>query len=282
MKATQFEYYRPKSVAEAVKLLADLAPLDGRIIAGGQTLVPMMAFRLARPAHLIDINSIPELCDLKVAEGKLCIGATVRHATLERGKGSGVLDRYLAFVAHHIAHAPIRSRGTFCGSVANSDPASEWCLVTVTLAGEIVAASRNGHRTILADTFFFGPMTNALASDEMIVEVRLPVLSDTTRCGFYEVSRVAGGFAMAAAAVVYDVKDGRVRSPRLGIGGIESTPRRMAAAEALMEGKSPTEIDIRRVAEIAAETVEPMEEDDGFKRHLVRTVTARALKRTLA
>jgi len=285
MKAAQFEYHRAMAVAEAVDLLAETAADEGRIIAGGQSLVPMMAFRLARPAHLIDINRIPGLDAVTRRGDMLCIGATVRHAKLEHRRDAGVLDRFLAHVARNIAHPPIRNRGTFCGSVANSDPASEWCLLTVTLDAEIVAVSRRGTRDLAAGFFYSGPMSNALAPDEMIVEVRLPVMPDTARWGFSEVSRVAGGFAMAAAAVTWRVEDGRIAAARVGIGGVEGSPRRCGAAEAELDGRRIGEINVEKVAQAAARDVNPMEDAQygaEFKRHLARTVTTRAVERALS
>jgi aerobic carbon-monoxide dehydrogenase medium subunit len=285
MKAAQFEYHRAMAVEEAVELLAETAADDGRIIAGGQSLVPMMAFRLARPAHLIDINRIPGLNAVTTRGDKLCIGATVRHAMLERSRERGPLNRFLAYVAQNIAHPPIRNRGTFCGSVANSDPASEWCLLTVTLDAEIVATSRRGTRGLAAKSFYYGPMSTALAPDEMIVEVRLPIMPETARWGFAEVSRVAGGFAMAAAAVTWRVDDDRITDARVGVGGVEGAPRRCAAAEAELNGRQVGEIDMEKVAQAAARDVNPMDDgqyDADFKRHLARTVTARAVARALS
>src|SRR5579871_3704619 len=141
MKPAPFEYHAPKTVDEAVALLAKVASADGRILAGGQSLVPTMAFRLARPAHLIDINGIAALKRLAVADGKLAIGACVRHAAFYQPVVDGPLGRLLARVVRNIAHHPIRTRGTFCGSLANADPASEWCLIAATLGADMVALS---------------------------------------------------------------------------------------------------------------------------------------------
>src|SRR5215510_105961 len=197
MKPAAFRYHAPTTVAQAVALLAEVAPDDGRVLAGGQSLVPTMAFRLARPAHLVDINRIAELDRLAVADGRLSIGAGVRHAAFHRPVIDGPLGRLLSFVVRHIAHYPIRTRGTFCGSLAHADPASEWCLAAVTLGVEIVVASRHGRRVIAADDFFEGMMTTALAEDELLLEARLPLLPRGTRFGFYEFSRRAGDYALA-------------------------------------------------------------------------------------
>src|SRR6202521_81342 len=147
MKSVPFVRHVPKTVAEATAMLAEFGPKDGRVLAGGQSLVPIMAFRLARPAHLVDINGIEALGRLGVDGGKLCIGGCVRHAAFHKPVVEGPLGRLLANVVQHIAHYPIRTRGTFCGSVAHADPASEWCLVVAALDGEMVARSTAGTRT---------------------------------------------------------------------------------------------------------------------------------------
>src|SRR5262245_43284577 len=171
MKPAAFRYHAPKTVEEAVAMLAELAPQDGRVLAGGQSLVPIMAFRLARPAHLVDINSVAALRRLNAGDGKLAIGAGIRHAAFYEAVAEGPLGRLLSTVVRHIGHHPIRTRGTFCGSLAHADPASEWCLVAATLDAEMVAQSQRGTRTIAARDFFGGIMSTALAEDELLSEV---------------------------------------------------------------------------------------------------------------
>src|SRR5271170_2594276 len=227
MKPAAFRYHAPKTVDEAVALLAEVAPQDGRVLAGGQSLVPTMAFRLARPAHLVDINGIDALDRIAVAGGKLVIGACVRHSAFQRPVCEGPLGGLLAGVVRHIGHYPIRNRGTFCGSLAHADPASEWCLVLAALDGEILAKSARGERVIAARDFFKGIMTTALADDELLVEARIPMLAADTRCGFYEFSRRAGDFAMAAALGAYRVEGGKIVEPRVAVGGVEPSPRRI-------------------------------------------------------
>jgi len=208
MKPAPFRYHAPKTIEEAVDTLAEVAGDDGRVLAGGQSLVPIMAFRLARPAHLVDINGVEALRRLAVDGDKLSIGACVRHAAFHKPVVGGPLGRLLAKVVRHIAHYPIRTRGTFCGSIAHADPASEWCLVAATLGAEMVARSKRGQRIIAADDFFEGIMTTALAEDEILTAVRLPIISDQTRFGFVEFNRRAGDFAIVAALVTVRVADG--------------------------------------------------------------------------
>jgi carbon-monoxide dehydrogenase medium subunit len=285
MKPAAFRYHAPKTVDEAVALLAEVAPQDGRVLAGGQSLVPTMAFRLAKPTHLVDINGVEALRRIAVADGKLIIGACVRHAAFHRPVCDGPLGKLLTAVVHHIAHYPIRNRGTFCGSLANADPASEWCLVMTALDGEIIAKSARGERSIAARDFFKGVMSTALRDDELLVEARLPMLSADTRCGFYEFSRRAGDFALASALGVYRVEDGKITEPRVAIGGVEPNPRRIPEAERALAGAAPGDEAFRAAAVAATAAVDPLEDittSAEFRRDLVLAVTRRALERAAA
>lgn len=266
-------------------LLADVAPRDGRILAGGQSLVPTMAFRLARPGHLVDINGVEALNRLETKDNKLCIGACVRHATFQQAAVGGPLGKLLSNVVRHIAHYPIRTRGTFCGSIANADPASEWCTVAVCLGAEMVARSARGTRVIAVQDFFQGIMTTSLAEDELLTEVRLPLLSADTRFGFYEFNRRAGDFAIAMALTTYRLRDGKVAEPRITVGGAEPHPRRMADAEKSLAGCPVKPESFAAAADLAAAGVDPMEDavtNAEYRRDLVRTVTRRALEQTIA
>ncbi len=285
MKPAAFRYHAPKTVDEAIALLAEFAADDGRVLAGGQSLVPTMAFRLARPAHLVDINGVEALNRIAVADGKLVIGACVRHSAFHKPVCEGPLGKLLTDVVHHIAHYPIRNRGTFCGSLAHADPASEWCLVLAALDGEVVAQSVRGARTIAARGFFKGIMTTALRDDELLVEARLPLLPAGTRCGFYEYSRRAGDFALAAAVGLYRLDGGKITEPRLAIGGAEVNPRRIAQAERALAGAAPGHQAFRAAAQAAMEAIDPMEDvinSAEFRRDLVLAVARRALERAAA
>jgi aerobic carbon-monoxide dehydrogenase medium subunit len=282
VKPAPFVYHAPKTVEDAVAKLAELGPQDGRVLAGGQSLVPMMAFRMARPAHLIDINLVAGLDRLAIESDKLSICACVRHAAFHSPVAPGPTGALLSSVVSNIAHYPIRLRGTFCGSLAHADPASEWCLTAVTLGAEIVAASSRGRRVIAADDYFEGMMATALADDELLLETRLPLLPPDTRFGFYEFSRRVGDYAIAMALVTFRIKNGVVIEPRVGIGGVEGRPRRNSAAEAALAGRKANNQNFRDAAEAAAAVVQPMEDvhsDAAFRRDLVRAVTRRALER---
>jgi carbon-monoxide dehydrogenase medium subunit len=255
---------------EAIGLLAHYAPRDGRILAGGQSLVPAMALRLATPAHLIDINDVAGLGRFSTRENTLAIGACVRHSAFERPIVEGPLGELLATVVRHIAHYPIRTRGTFCGSLAHADPASEWCLVAATLDARMTAGSTRGTRTIAAHDWFQGLMTTCLVRDELLLEARLPLLPQGTRFGFNEFIRRSGDFAVAMALVVIGAK------PRIGVGGVEARPRRIPEAEAALARGS-----VEDAAEAAARAVDPMSDQHysaAYRRDLVRTVVRRALQ----
>ena len=282
MKPAAFRYHAPKTIDEAVALLAEVAPQDGRVLAGGQSLVPTMAFRLAKPTHLVDINGVAALKRLAVEGDKLVIGAGVRHAAFHQPVCDGPLGKLLTNVVRHIAHYPIRNRGTFCGSLAHADPASEWCLVLAALDGDVVARSARGERVIAARDYFQGIMTTALQEDELLVEARLPILPEGTRCGFYEFSRRAGDFAMSAAVGVYRVEGGKMVEPRLAVGGAEPSPRRIAEAEAALADAAPGDQAFRAAAAAAAAAVDPMEDittSADYRRDLVLAVSRRALER---
>src|SRR5262245_49422462 len=203
MKPAPFIHHAPKTLDEAVKILAEVAPKDGRVLAGGQSLVPIMAFRLAKPGHLVDINDVAGLDKIAGNDKFLTIGACVRHAAFHKSVTDNPLGRLLRTVAHHIAHYPIRVRGTFCGSLAHADPASEWCLVAATLDATLVARSTRGERTIPAKQFFTGIMSTALAEDELLVEARLPLLAKDARMGFNEFHSRVGALHMEAAVEAF-------------------------------------------------------------------------------
>ena len=281
MKPARFQWHRPGTSAEAAAILAHVAPEDGRVLAGGQSLLPAMALRMARPGHLVDINAIPELAQLAVGQGLLRIGATVRHAAFHHPVAPGPLGVLLAEVVRHIAHWPIRTRGSFGGSLCHADPASEWPLVATVLGAEITALSIRGARRIAAADFLRAPLETALAPDELLQVVALPLLPDDACFGFEEVARRAGDFAQAMALVVLrrDVA-GRIVEARIGIGGVEPVPRRLPRVEALVNGAAPSAGLAAEAGAVAAAEAEPMD-DPPYRRALVRSVVGRALSRAL-
>jgi aerobic carbon-monoxide dehydrogenase medium subunit len=285
VKPASFQYHAPQTVEEAVRLLGEFAPDDGRIIAGGQSLIPTMALRMARPSHLIDINGIGELEKLSVSDGVLTIGACMRHAAFHRPVVANPLGALLSSVVKHIAHYPIRMRGTFCGSLAHADPSSEWALTAVTLGATMIAESIRGRRELDTDEFFVSIMATNLAEDELLVETRFSMLGSGTRFGFYEFSRRAGDYAVAMALVTFELVDGLIADARVGVGGAEDRPRRLREAENVLTGHPPSARIFEVAAAAAAAAVDPMEDqqaDAAYRRDLVAVVTRRALERAAA
>ena len=284
MKAPLFAYRAPRSIQEAVAAIAEADGM-GKILAGGQSLVPTMNFRLARPEMLIDINRISELDYAKPDGGKLRIGALTRHAAFERPFFEGPLARLLADVVQHIAHVPIRTRGTFTGSLAHADPASEWCLVARTLDAEMVAHGPGGERIISAADYFVTTLTTALAENELLVEARLPLLDESWTHGFCEFNRRAGDFALSMSLVALKIANGRIEKANIGIGGVEDKPVRATKAEAFLLGKSGDAAERVEAARIASEEIDPMDDMHApadYRRDLTKAMVRRALERALA
>jgi carbon-monoxide dehydrogenase medium subunit len=284
MKPAPFFRHVPRTLDEALATLAEVAGEDGRILAGGQSLVPIMAFRLAKPAHLVDINEVEGLDKLEDDGTTLTIGARVRHAAFHKPVTPNPLGRLLSYVARHIAHYPIRMRGTFCGSLAHADPSSEWCLTASTLDAVMVAKSVNGTREIRAADYFDGIMSTNLKEDELLAEVRLPLLAEDAKFGFYEFSRRAGDFAMSASLVTYRLNGGAITDAHVGVGGAEPSPRRIPEAEAELNGKAPSDAAFRAAGEAASRAIDPLEDhqtDAAYRRDLVRVVVRRALEHSL-
>lgn len=280
MKSRPFAYHYPETVKQALAMLASVSSQGGRILAGGQSLVPMMALRLADPSDLVDINGIQELNFVKIEDQFLVVGATVRHASFHRPRYEDPLNRLFAEVVRNIAHYPIRTRGTMCGSLANADPASEWCLTATVLGAMLDVRSQRAQRTISTSDFITGPMSTLLEADEMLVAIKYPLLPPDAVFGFYEFSRRKGDFALAMSLVTFCVRSGVVVGPRVGIGGVEDAPRQLAEAEKTLLGHAPSDLLFRRCAEVAAECVTPAFDEripDGNRRKLVRAVVYRSL-----
>ncbi len=283
MKPAPFVYHTPRTIKDAVSALSQHGS-DVKVLAGGQSLVPVMAFRLARPAHLVDINGIDELDYVRAEGGRLCIGARTRHAAFHKAVEPGPLGALLTNVVRNIAHWPIRMRGTFCGSLAHADASSEWCCVAATLDAEVKLTSARGARIVKAADYFKGFLTTDRADDELIVEASLPLLPAGTRFGFEEFSRRAGDYALGMSLAVVRSDGGRVVEARIGVGGAEPFPRRVRQAEAAIIGKALDKAACLAAAEAAAKAVDPMSDvqaDPEYRRDLVRAMVRRALERCI-
>jgi carbon-monoxide dehydrogenase medium subunit len=280
MKPAPFQYFAPRDLDEALDLLA-VHGEEGKVLAGGQSLVPAMNFRLARPQSLVDINRIAALDYAREEGATLRIGALARHALFEAPITEGALGALLPQMARHIAHLPIRVRGTFAGSLAHADPASEWCLLATTLDAELVAMRRGGTRVLRPGEFFLGALTTALATEELLTEIRLPLFGEGWRSGFAEFSRRAGDYALAMAAALLRFESGRVVAARIGIGGATDRPLRSAAAEAILVGSDAGREAARAAADAAAAEIDhPLEDLHAgaeYRRDLVRAMVARAV-----
>jgi CO/xanthine dehydrogenase FAD-binding subunit len=258
MKPAPFEYARPSDLGEACAMLA--AGDDGRLIAGGQSLVPLMAMRLARPKRLIDIARISELAFVRQEHECVVIGATTRQCVLEREAIVRAAVPLLAKVMPFIGHAAIRSRGTIGGSLANADPAAEIALVAVTLGATLVYRDGTASAEMAAPEFFVGPMTTALPATACLTAVRFPVWRDARiGVGFHEVCTRRSDFALAAAAaqVALD-EDGICRRVALGVGAVTARPLRLDAAAKALEGTRAEETHVREVVPAALADIEPL------------------------
>jgi len=237
MKPSQFEYHSPEGLEDALELLAQLGD-DAKVLAGGQSLIPLMSFRLAAPSHLVDVSNLREPCSIRSDRSGLAVGGTTRHAELETATSDLALHwGAFADALPLIGHLPIRTRGTVGGSIAHADPTAELPLLAATFEAVIVAQSREGRRELPASEFFRGTMTTALDPTELVVEIRFPEPPRGTVSAFEEFSERAGDFALASVCVAAACDEaGTCTWIRVGLGAVASTPVRSPAAAAAYLG----------------------------------------------
>lgn len=284
MKSSPFAYQRISSLTAAVAVLAEHGD-RAAVLAGGQSLLIDLAYRNVRPEVVLDINGIPGLAEVRVGDGQAEITALVRHRQLERTHVGDPLDRLLAAIAHHVAHPPIRARGTFVGSVAWAHPAAEWCALVTGLDGEIMVAGRSGERGIPAAEWFLGPHRTAARPDELITEIRLPLLGAGTGFGFAEHRRTHGSFAMAAAFATVHVANGRIDRARIGLANAADVPLRAHAAERVLTGEEVSEPLLAEAADAAVSAADPVREphcSPDYRRQVLRVLTHRSLRQAVA
>ena len=209
MKPPPFDYSRPKSVAEAVGLLTELGA-DGKVLAGGQSLVPLLNMRLAAPHHLVDINRLHELDYVRVSDGTVRVGALARHATVLASDEAATAQPLLRQALRLVAHATIRNRGTTLGSIVHADPSGEMTAVLALLGGSVTIASASGERTVAADEFFLGPLESAVSAGDLAIEAAFPVLAANAGTAFVEVARRHGDYAVCGVAAVVAPESTRV------------------------------------------------------------------------
>ena len=285
MYPATFEYHRASTIDDALALLA-CYPDDGKLIAGGHSLLPVMKLRFAQPAHLIDIRRVPELAGIREADGALRIGATTTHATVA---SSGVVRSrvpVLAEAAGRIGDAQVRNMGTIGGSLAHADPAADLPAVTLALGVELRVVGRNGDRTIPVDQFFTGMFTSALAPDELLVEVRVPIPGARTGGAYEKYADPASGYAVVGVAAVVTLDGGGVvQSARVALTGLASHATRLAGVEESIVGKAATPEAIEAAAQRAAEGLEMRDSGGGgvaYKANLAAVHARRALVRAVA
>ena len=279
MKAAPFEHHEPTSVSQAVSLIESLD--EPTILAGGQSLVPMLRFRLARPDTVVDINGIDELDYLREEDGYLRMGALARHADVEN---SNLIDeKYGSFAdaAPLVADPQIRNRGTIVGSIAQADPKGDWGSILIAHDGEVVAAGPDGERTVPIDELFLLPYDTSLGENELITEARVPTPEEREGSSYHKLKRKTGDYAMAgvAARLILD-EDGRIETAGIGMTAVDITNARAADAEERLEGERPSADLFEAAGELAAEQSNPESDEHGdasYKERMVEVLTQRAL-----
>jgi carbon-monoxide dehydrogenase medium subunit len=282
MKLPPFEYACPATIAEAVSLLASY-PGEAKIIAGGQSLMPMMAFRLATPSLLVDLRKLEGLDRIEIGQKDIRLGAKVRWRDILDSEGLRKAHPLLVAAIHHVAHYQIRNRGTVGGSLAHADPAAEMPGIAVACDALISIIGKAGSRVVPAEDFFLGALTTVLQPDELITEIRLPAWPASRRWGFEEFARRRGDFALGAVAVFYDEDGpGRVRDAHIGVIGVANRPLRIKQAEALLNGRAVTGALIVEAGRAVSAAVSPPDDIHAsaeYRRALAGTLTERALMR---
>jgi carbon-monoxide dehydrogenase medium subunit len=281
MKPAPFSYHAPNTVREAVSMLAEFRD-EGRVLAGGQSLIPLMNFRLAQPAHLVDVNPVSELDYVRSDDGWLAIGARTRLAAAERSKEVAERTPLLLEALGLVAHPPIRHRGTVGGSVAHADPAAELPAVALVMDGEMVLTGARGTRAVAASDFFRGPFTTSVEADELLTECRFRTWPpDGTGSAFVEFSRTHGNFAVVGAAALVHLEGGRIDRAAIALCGVGGSPVRARGAEERLVGEAPTPEVVAAAAEAAEGGLEPASDVHGsarYRRKLAGVYVGRALE----
>jgi carbon-monoxide dehydrogenase medium subunit len=277
-----FDYYAPKTLPEAISIIDQNA--DAKILAGGQSLIPLMRFRLASPAVLVDINRLEGLGYIQADNGWLRIGALAREADLDQS--ALVRQRFplLADTTRVIADPLVRNRATVGGNLAHADPANDHPAAMLAYGAEVVATGAQGERSILVADFFLGPFESALAGGEILTEIRVPNHGPNSGGAYFKLERKVGDFATAGVAVQITLDGGVCTYAGIGLTNVGLTPIKARSAEDTLKGTRLEEADIKRAAQLAAEAAEPMSDQRGseeYKRALVKTLTVRALRKAL-
>jgi carbon-monoxide dehydrogenase medium subunit len=282
MKLPAFDYASPATMEEAVALLASRSG-NAKIISGGQSLVPMLAFRLAAPELLVDLKRLQGLSGIVIAEDGVRLGAKVRWCEIERDKRLKGAHPLLVEAIRHVAHYQIRNRGTVGGSLAHADPAAEMPGIAITCDAELIIIGPKGKRVDKASDFFKGALTTSLAPDEILTEVRLPPWPAGHRWAFLEFALRRGDFAIAGVALHYHLVGGKIADIHIGAIGVGDRPLRLHAVEAVLNGQKLDDVAIENAAKKARESVDPPSDIHApaeYRRALLGTLLARALRRS--
>lgn len=281
MKLPAFEYAVPHSLAEAATLLAE-AKGEAKIIAGGQSLLPLMAFRLAAPSLLVDLRKLRDLAAIEVRHDGVHLGALVRWCDIECDPSLPEHHPLLRAAIDHVAHYQVRHRGTIGGSVAHADPAAELPCVAVTCDGEISIYGKTGARVVKAADFFKGPLHTDLGPDEIVVGLRLPVWKPGRRFSFQEFAKRRGDFALGGIALHFDLDErSKIANPHVGVLGAFESPTRLTAVERLLQGASLDDSTIALAAALARDSVDPpgdIHASAAYRKSLIGTLLERGLR----
>jgi aerobic carbon-monoxide dehydrogenase medium subunit len=284
MYPAPFEYHRATSVQDAIMLLEQYGE-DGKLLAGGHSLLPVMKLRFASPSHLIDIARIPGLSGIAERDGMICIGAATVHADVA---ASPLIRSRLALLvkaASLIGDVQVRNRGTIGGSLAHADPGADYPAVLLATGAQIVAAGKKGERVIASENFFLDTLATALETGEIITEVRIPLIGQASGGAYEQLSDPASGYAVVGVAAVVSMASGKVTAARLGMTGLAQKAVRLAAAERAIVGQPASETSTRAAAANAADGLSFYDDQRGsaaYKAHLAQVYTQRALDRAIA
>ncbi|HSS94447.1 MAG TPA: xanthine dehydrogenase family protein subunit M [Candidatus Dormibacteraeota bacterium] len=279
MLPAAFDYRSPASLEEALRLLAERGD-DAKVMAGGQSLIPLLKLRFAQPALIVDIGRVPGLNRIARENGDLRVGALVRHVDIERDADLAQKTPIMGEAAHWIADPLVRNRGTLVGSVCHADPAGDWGSVMLALGAKLVAHSASGERVIPIAGFFQDPFTTGLKANEIVTEIRIPIPSGPSGGAYNKLERKVGDFATVAVAVQVEMNGGKVSRAGIGLTSVGSTNIEAVAAEKALVGKEPTDEVIREAARLAADAADPKDDVRGtaaYKKDVVRVFVQRGL-----
>ncbi len=279
-----FDYRAPTTLSEALDILKERGD-DAKVMAGGQSLIPLLKLRFSQPALVVDIGRLPDMADIKRDDGHVRIGALVRHVDVERSKELAKLVPLMVEAVHWIADPLVRNRGTVVGSVCHADPSGDWGSIMLALNAELVAQSKSGQRVIPVDGFFEGPFTTSLRPDEVVTVIRIPLPSGQAGGSYHKLERKVGDFATVAVSVQVELDGRKVKTAGIGLTSVGATNIKAKKAEQSLSGRELTDDVIAEAARLAATEAEPKDDIRGtaaYKKDVVRVFVQRGLKAAFA